>query len=123
MESVSSVQVAALISVSAHQSKSLVPAEVPPPAPSTHTQHLGALRKVSPAPQRRPPRTDAAALRREIDGARSRRSWGGRGHSREGGEQRRRLLRGALHPSRAAVAAQTTDWASEWAVGARVVAL
>lgn len=48
---------------------------------------------------------------------------GGAGGGREGGEQRRRLLRGALHPSRAAVAAQTTVWASEWVAGARVAAL
>lgn len=47
-----------------------------PSGPGIHTRHLHALIKVSPAPQHLPPRTDAAALRREIDGARSRRNSG-----------------------------------------------
>lgn len=62
-----------------------------PSGPGTHTQHLHALIKVSPAPQHPPPRTDAAALRREIDGARSRRS-SGRSRASAAREARRRAV-------------------------------
>lgn len=59
-----------------------------PSGPGTHSQHLHALIKVIPAPQHLPPRTDAAALRREIDGARSRRSSGRRASAaREAGRR------------------------------------
>lgn len=117
LESVSSMQVTALISLSAHQSNSLVPVEVPlrprHPHPASACFDKGQSRSTA------PPSTHGCS------GIKARNRWSSQPEELgsqpslcgEGGEEESRLLRGHFHPppsdffpSQTKIGAETAVW-------------